>query len=198
MANKKKKTNNKKVTKKNTARKPAKKQPVRKQTIKKPETKQKTVEEPSKVFKDFIVLVVVLLGTFVVVYGLTLGASKLGWFDTRYTKPDVEEAKIDYTYISAGTIFSREEDHYFVLIGDFTNLGMYLNEVVNNYKEKEGALKVYKVNTSEGMNSYLIGEQSDVISSYPDRLSINDYTLIEVQNGINKSAYVGEENIVQI
>ena len=192
MANKKKKTNNKKVAKKTT-----KKQPVRKQTIKKQEPKQKVVEEPSKVFKDFIILVVVLLGVFAVVYGLTVGARKLGWFDTRYSKPDTEEAKIDYTNISAGTMFNREEEHYYVLIGDFTNLGMYLSQVVSNYKQKEDALKIYKVNTAEGMNSYLIGEESAVTSSYPDRLSINDYTLLEVQGGANISAYVGEEKIAE-
>ncbi len=192
MAKAKKKTN-KKITNKSAKVAP-------KKTTKKVETKKEIVKEEntSKVFKDFTLLVIILLGVFLVIYGLTLGAHKLGWFDNRYTKPELEEAKIDYENINAGTMFKREEKEYFVLIGDFSENSLYINQIVSNYKAKEKALKVYKVDLSNGMNSYLKGEKSITNYSYPQELQINDYTLIKVVNNNNAASYVGVDKISEV
>ena len=107
MANK--KTTNKKNNSKKTA---AKKRVVKKTTVapkkkaavKKVETKVDPKEVTRKFIKDFIVLVIVLISVFGMVYLLTVGARKLGWFDERYTAPSVDEASISYEYIEASSV----------------------------------------------------------------------------------------------
>lgn len=50
-------------------------------------------------------IILILASAFIIMYLLTLGATKLGWFDTSYTKPNVEEAVISYEKIMAGSVF---------------------------------------------------------------------------------------------
>ena len=189
MANNKKKKTNKKTTTKKV---------VKKQSVKSAKPSVQKEENPSKIFKDFTLLVIALIGVFAVIYGLTVGAHKLGWFDTRYTKGEVEEAEINYDKINAGTMFNREEENYYVLIGDFSENQMYISEIVSEYKEKEGSKKVYLVDISEGMNSYLKGDESLLTSSYPSMIKVTDLTLIEVRNNNNVLNVEGLDNIISI
>lgn len=198
---------NKKATKKKTTNKNTKKRVVKKTSVtprkkvsaKKQEKPEVTKEEvTSKVVKDFVVLVIVIMGVFGLVYLLTVGAGKIGWFDQRYTAPSIEEANISYDIIEAGTMFNRSEENYYVVIGDFSTNNMYIDSLIGAYKEKEGAKKVYKVDLSNGINAFLKGEEAKTTSSNVNKLSINDFTLIEVKNGVNAYSVVGTDEIANI
>lgn len=189
MANKKKKTNGKKNNvKQNTIKKVNK--PVE---VKNEETDK---EKDIKQIKEFIVVALIIAVVFIVVYLLTLGANKIGWFDPHYTKPAVSAAEISYEDILAGTILTRSDYEYYVAIADFEeDFTMYLESLIDDYRKKEGALTLYTVDLSEGLNSYLISKESSTLVNNVKDLKINDQTLLHIKNGKVTESFVGIDNI---
>lgn len=190
--------NNKK--KKNNVKKSANKAPIKKTVVKneKKEVKKEEVVDNSKLIKELIIIVIVIASVFGVIYLLTLGATKLGWFDQHYTKPSVEDAVISYENIEVGTMFNRSEEDYYVVLADGESDIMYLNTLITNYKKKEDALTLYFVDLSDGLNKSVVSEQSITTSSKVTELKINDMTLIHVKNGKNIESFVGVDNIANI
>lgn len=83
-------------------------------------------------------IILILAGAFIIMYALTLGATKLGWFDTGYTKPNVEDAVISYEKIMAGSVFDKKDDSYYVAIANFDKTNnMYYQSIVSSYKSKK-------------------------------------------------------------
>ena len=191
MANNKKKKNN---VKNNAGKKPVKKTIVKdqKKDIKKEETNQKDS------IKELCIIVIVIAAVFGIVYLLTVGATKLGWFDPHYTKPSVEDATISFENIEVGTMFDRIEEEYFVILSDGEKDNYYLTSLISNYKEKDDALKIYTVDLSDGLNSSVVSNESNTISSKVAELKINDTTLIHVRNGQNIESFVGVDNIAKV
>lgn len=146
--------------------------------------------------KGAIILVLVLTGIVLVMYGLTIGAQKLGWFDLRYVKPEVQAATISYENILAGTIFNRQDEEYYVMIADFSgDENIYLSSLGNLYNKKTDKLNLYFVDLGNLMNKSIIGETSNPSAQEVANLSISEPTLILVKNGRNTKYIPGIDNI---
>ena len=148
--------------------------------------------------KEFTVVISVITGAFLLVYGLTVGANKLGWFDPHYIKPDIETPVISYENIEAGTILNREENDYYVVLADMSNNSKYITEVINEYNKKENKIKLYKVDLSEGLNRSIVSDTSNLIVSNLADLKVSDTSLLRVTNHKIVNAYSGVDNIENI
>ncbi|MCI8331046.1 MAG: hypothetical protein HFE04_02965 [Bacilli bacterium] len=167
----------------------------RKQKINTNYNKINEVEEMK--LKD-ITIVICAIGIIVVLaYGLTILAKHIGLFDIRYIKPEVTAGTIDYENILAGTIFSKQEDEYYVMIGDFeSEESVYIGAVGNIYKNKDGEkLPLYAVDLSEGLNKSITGDTSNPSAQSVKDLKINGHTLIKISGGRNVKYVEGDENI---
>ena len=161
----------------------------------------KTKEENEESFsiKEFVIVVVSVTLIFGLIYLLTVGAGKLGWFDEHYTKPAIEEAEISYDDILVGTILNRSEYEYYVALGDMENGNTtYLAGLVSAYKNKENALKIYIVNLSDGLNKSVVSDESNTMVSNVNDLKINDQTLLHIKNKKVVESFVGIDNIENV
>lgn len=147
--------------------------------------------------RDSIIIIFVIGLVVIIAYGLTLLARHVGLFDIRYIKPEVSSATINYENILAGTIFSREENEYYVMIGNFeSNESVYLGSLGQLYKNKSGdKLPIYAVDLSEGLNKMIISDSSNSSAQTVSDLKINGPTLIKVSGGRNVKYIEGDENI---
>lgn len=146
--------------------------------------------------KGFVITIVALICILGVIYGLTLGAQNLGWFDLDYFKPEVSKGVISYNNILAGTIFDRNEEEYYVLIADFSEEdSIYLSSLYSMYQEKEDKISLYIVDLNDGMNKTIIGSESNPDAQEVDELNISDFTLIKIIDGENVLYVEGVENI---
>ncbi len=146
--------------------------------------------------KGLIIIIIVLVVLVGLVYLLTVGAQKLGWFNEHYTKPEVQEAVISYENINAGTIFDRSDNEYYVAIADFSDKNnIYLDSLISKYKEKEDSLPVYVVDLSDGLNSSIKSEENNTFATKVSELKVKDNTLIKITNGNNAGYLVGDESI---
>lgn len=146
--------------------------------------------------KEGIIIVVVIFVIIAIVYLLTMGAQKLGWFDLGYTKPEVESAVISYENILAGSIFNKQSGEYYVMIADYDNdSSIYVSSLGSLYNEKENKINLYAVNLGEGLNKSIMGEKSNVAAQDVSNLSVSGPTLIKIRDGRNIRYIEGEENI---
>ena len=89
-------------------------------------------------------------------------------------KEETTEVASDKTTILASQIFDQQEDEYYVLVYDTTDEIHNIEQFLNLYKSKSGALTVYKVDSSKKFNSkYIVTEDSN---KNPE--SINDLRII--------------------
>ncbi len=147
--------------------------------------------------KEAIIVVLVISLIVLVMYGLTIGAQKLGWFNQGYVKPEVSSAVISYEKILAGTIFNRVEEEYYVLVADFDSEdSVYVSSLASLYNKKEGdKLHMYAVNLGEGMNKGILSDTSNPSAQNVESLKVNGPTLFKIRNGSNVRCLEGNENI---
>ncbi len=89
-------------------------------------------------------------------------------------KEETTEVASDKTTILASQIFDQQEDEYYVLVYDTTDEVHNIEQFLNLYKSKSGALTVYKVDSSKKFNSkYIVTDDSN---KNPE--SINDLRII--------------------
>lgn len=152
----------------------------------------------SKQIKELVIIALVVAGIFLLIWLMTVGANKMGWFDERYTKPAVPEAVISYENIEVGTILDRAENEYYVVLADLSKNAMNIETLISAYKSKENATKVYTVDLSEGLNRSVVGEEANTNVTKVSDLKVNDTTLLHIRNGKITASYIGEENIETI
>ncbi len=147
--------------------------------------------------KGAIIVVLSIVIIILVMYALTLGAKKLGWFDLGYTKPSVGNATISYDNILAGMTFNRADSEYYVLLADFDSEdSIYLRSLENLYNDKkDGKLPIYAVNLGNDMNKSVVSEEDNPSAQSPSELKISDATLIKISNGRNVKYVKGVDDI---
>ena len=143
-----------------------------------------------KSFVTTLIGVAVFLGLMML---MVWGMQKLGVFERGYTKPDKGETEISYEFIPIGTVFNRTDKEYYVLFDNYeTSLTqhLYINTLVS-----DKALTVYKVDMSKEENAKYKGEEENRKATKATELSINDVTLIKINNGKIADYLVGSEEI---
>ena len=163
-------------------------------TVKSEKRKSEEVSA-SKQIKELLIIILIVAIVFGLIYFLTVGANKLGWFDNHYNKPAVQEATISYETIQVGTILNRSESSYYVALYDSKNNSMYIETLIDSYKSKEGATKIYSVDLSEGLNRSIISDVAVTDVNNVSDLRINDTTLLYIRNGKIVQSYIGINEI---
>lgn len=160
--------------------------------------KQEKQKVNTSELKSLIIIVLVISIVFILIYLLTLGADKMGLFETSYVKPEVGEAVISYENISAGTILDRAEKEYYVAIGDFgVNKNITYRSELSIYSNKEDSLPVYIVDLSDEINSGIIGDKDNKNAKTVKDLSIANNTLLYVKDGKISKYIVGIDDITK-
>ncbi len=152
----------------------------------------------AKQIKELVIIVLVVSGIFLLIYLLTIGANKLGWFDEHYSKPAIQDATISYETIEAGTILNRSENEYYVAIYNFKENSMYIEALISSFKSNEDNTKIYKVDLSDGLNRSIVSDTTVTNVDKVSDLKISDSTLLLVRNGKIIESYIGMQEIENV
>ena len=142
-------------------------------------------------FVKTLVGVVIFLG---LMYLMGLGFQKLGVFDNGYTAPTKEATTFSYDFIPASTVFNRTDNTYYVLFDNYKD-SFSNNGYIEKLLEKETKISVYKVDMSIKENERVKGEKANPKATKFSELSINDITLIKINNGKIALYLTGSEKI---
>ncbi len=146
--------------------------------------------DSAKSFGKTLIGVVVFLG---VMYLCVFGMQKLGIFEKGYTKPTKEETTFSYEYIKIGTVFNRSDKTYYVLFDNYKN--NYTNDAYINTLLSKSSIPVYKVDMNVKENQSAKGNEPNRKATKPSELSINDITLIKINNGKITDYVVSRDSI---
>ena len=94
--------------------------------------------------------------------------------------------------ILANSIFKQKEDVYYVYCFDFNDQDTNVSHTVSNNLLEE---KVYRVNTSDSMNSNYIGDVDKSVTTL-EGLKISNPTLLKIENGKITMFLSGENEII--
>ena len=161
-------------------------------------TEEEIKEHNKKTIKELVIITIVIAIVFGVIYLLTIGAEKLGWFDIHYTKPITEEATISYENIQVGTILNREGLNYYVVLADMSKDSMHIQTLINNYKNKENAKLLYVVDLSEGLNKSVVSDTNNLLVQDIKDLKVKDTSLVEIRSNKIVNVFIGLEKIEDI
>ena len=141
----------------------------------KKQKKEYNDEEEKSIVSRFIMTIGLILIVLVALY-LFVGifVTKSITFGKDKDEEQTKEVASDKTTILASQLFDQKEDEYYVLVYDTTDEVHNIEQFLNLYKSKSGALTVYKVDSSKKFNSkYIVTEDSN---KNPE--SINDLRII--------------------
>lgn len=101
---------------------------------------------------------------------------------------------VDYdNMIIAGRVFNQTEDTYMVLIFSNNDAKDELKSAISSYT---GDVKLYKVNTDEAVNSYIISDSDNTNPTASKDIKVKNNALITITNGTVSSYINDEEQII--
>ena len=95
--------------------------------------------------------------------------------------------------ILASNIFKQKEDVYYVYFFDFDDQDTGVSTVISDKLIND---TVYRVNTSDSLNSKYVGEESNKDASSLDDLKVVNPTLLRIENGKITMFLSGKDEIV--
>ena len=149
----------------------------------KKETKLSSLSDEQKEIIRFAIII----GVIVIFVGVVYGISRIfiKEEEEKLTE-DVTPGVISYDVVTVGTMFNRPLDEYYVISYDTTiNEAVYYSALVNKYKLKDKALKVYILDLNNKLNQdyYQGNEKSNKKAKTLNELALGDFTLMKIQNG---------------
>lgn len=158
----------------------------------------KKVTETEDNFNKFVTTIAAIIIILILSY-LIIGLffTKEIDFKKEEETEETSEVSIDNNTITAGQIFDKKDESYYVVIYDvdskLTNIGTF----VSIYRSSEDSLPIYTVDSSNKLNSKFISEDSSNTNptSYDD-LKIKEPTLIKIENG-SVSSYIENEDEIK-
>lgn len=140
-----------------------------------------------------IIFVIILL---VIIFGIFYGLTILIMNNKEGKEPidesiNYDDAIIDYDTILVKNIYNQSEEIYYVLASTLDDNGVFDNDL-NNYLQKENALKIYYIDLSSAFNKNYVSSESNFDSRYP---IFNDSTLLKIENDSIVETYVGKDDI---
>ena len=105
-------------------------------------------------------------------------------------KENKTETKVDNTILAKNSLRQTDEIYY-VYYYDFNNK---LTKIENNISKLDN--KVYRVNTSDALNSNFVSEESNPNAKALEEIKVKAPTLIKVENGTILEYYETEDNIL--
>lgn len=146
--------------------------------------KEKYVSEEASEVRRFVFILMTIIILLVIIYGIT----KIFIKDDKGTDSDqVSPGVIDYDIVTVGTMLSKADKEYYVMIYDAEDPeAVYYSAIINNYLDKEKALNVYYCDLGNKLNkSYYVGKdgKSNPKAEKVSDLALKDLTLLKVKNG---------------
>lgn len=152
---------------------------------KQPEPAVVTDDKSLKKYIKIIVVVLLIVGLFYLL-SATLITKELG----SAKKENKTETKVDNTILAKNSLRQTDEIYY-VYYYDFNNK---LTKIENNISKLDN--KVYRVNTSDAINSNFVSEESNPSAKTLEEIKVKTPTLIKVENGTILEYYETEDNIL--
>lgn len=178
------------------AKKAAKKNNKNKNQTKKNQNQKQVIYESAtsnslevKKLFIFILIIVVLFGLF---YVISLFIDKPD--STKYQQEE-DSAVIQYDEIILGTLLKQTEENYYVLVQKEENHSLY-SIYIDQYKTKDGALKIYTSDLENPFNKKYISEASNFDFDAVSELRIKEDTLIKIENHKLTEYYEGKTDIL--
>lgn len=160
------------------------------------QSKQKLEDEYTQSTKSIIITLLVVLGVFLLFYGITLLINDSNRkLNTK--EPEKVEAEIQYLEILGDNTFTMSEKEYYVLFYDFEGPeAVYYDYLFNQYNATEGNV-IYKVDLSNGFNKKFIAEdKTNKKAKKAGDLKVKDATLIKIKKGKNVSYIEGSSQVI--
>lgn len=110
----------------------------------------------------------------------------------------VTPGEINYQNVIIGTMLSKPEDEYFVMIMDNSlPNSVYYTGLINNYSRNTDALNVYYADLKSELNKNYIGTENN-ISDNLENFKVSKNTLIRVKNGKIANSYTTDEELEKV
>lgn len=146
-----------------------------------------TVREEQEM-KNFVLIIFIVAVLFGLMYLLTYVILEQGFISKGYQKPTISDPIVDYETATIGTVFGKPEKEYYVVFDEFGDIhkkSVYLDSILQMYKDEKDKLPVYKVDMSYGVTDQYKSEKSNPKANKSSDLKINGVTLIKIKNGKN-------------
>ncbi len=157
--------------------------------------KANNLSEEEVSLKKLIIITGVIIAIAVILYWV------IGTFVTKEIgKPQnnnviTESPKTATNSILASAIFRQSEEEYYVYFYDFSNR---ISEVENQITNKLSDKKVYRVDTSNGLNQNYVSDTTNPNAKTLEELKVKEPTIIKIVNDEITNYYEGEDSIKNI
>lgn len=134
----------------------------------------------NKEVKNGIIVGIVVILSLVVVYFMIAIAT--GEINIGGKKDNTDSSASDNSYdnmIMASTTFDKSEDEYMVIFYSEKNKTDNLDLIIRSYK---GDIKLYKVNTDEVINKFVLSDEENSSATNKDELKVKTPTLLTINN----------------
>lgn len=134
----------------------------------------------NKEVKNGIIVGIVVILSLVVVYFMIAIAT--GEINISGKKDNTDSSVSDNSYdnmIMASTTFDKSEDEYMVIFYSEKNKTDNLDLIISSYK---GDIKLYKVNTDEVINKFVLSDEENSSATNKDELKVKTPTLLTINN----------------
>lgn len=155
------------------------------------------INENDNVFKFITTIVGIILILVATYFIIGIFFTKEIDFKKEEETEEKTEATIDNDTITAGQIFNKSDESYYVLVYDVDSKLTNLATFVSVYKSSENSLPIYVVDSGNSINSkFIVKKNSNKNpSSYSD-LKIKAPTLIKIENK-KVTNYVEDEDKIK-
>ena len=156
----------------------------RKQALKeiKKQKREFNDEEEKSFINRFMMTIGIVLLALVALY-LFIGIFVTKSITFGKDKEEKEEVSIDKSTILASQIFDQKEDEYYVLVYNPSDKVYNIEQFISIYKSKEGAITLYKVDSTKKFNAnYIVEKDSNKNPTSYEDLKIITPTLIKISS----------------
>ena len=159
----------------------------RKQAKKEGKSLERVVVEDNNSMMNYlkITLIVVIFGCLIYLLSALFVTKELDWFNKKE-----EQSEVTSNIILASQTFKQKEETYYVYFYNFDEEDTNITSTVTNSLSSD---KVYKVNTSDALNSNYVSEETNKKAKTLEELKVKEHTLIKIENDTIKEYYEGEE-----
>lgn len=159
----------------------------RKQAKKEGKSLERVVVEDNNSMMNYlkITLIVVIFGCLIYLLSALFVTKELDWFNKKE-----EQSEATSNIILASQTFKQKEETYYVYFYNFDEEDTNITSTVTNSLSSD---KVYKVNTSDALNSNYVSEETNKKAKTLEELKVKEHTLIKIENDTIKEYYEGEE-----
>ena len=154
--------------------------------------------------KNLIKIVIIITLIFALFYLITIFASKKIVKDSDSSVKSTLVEDYD-NKISFAELLNRKEEEYYVLAtmeSKYKNIGNYsasyinlYNNYIEDYKNKENALIVYKINLDNVLNKAYISDKNNITNDLSE-LKVNDEALFKIKDKEIVEYYIGSKHIL--